>query len=107
MLDKLRTRINLDKRGVIVLSRLCPLCKKSEETAQHVFISCEIAQKVWDNCDRWIGISSVRQQTMVNHYHNSHLLAFNKKINIVWKGVWVTIVWKIWKHRNRVVFNMG
>jgi len=26
---------------------------KAEETAQHVLISCDIAQKVWDNCDRW------------------------------------------------------
>jgi len=93
MLDKLPTRINLDKRGVIVPGNVCPLCKKSEETAQHMFISCEI-------CDRWIEISSVRQQTIVNHYQNFHLLGFNRNINTVWKGVWVAIVWEIWKHRN-------
>jgi len=45
MLEKLPTRINLEKRGVVVISNLCPLCMKAEETAQHVLISCDIAQK--------------------------------------------------------------
>jgi len=87
MLDKLLTRINLDKRGVIVLSNLYLLCKKSVENVQNFFISCEIAQKVLDKCNRWIGISSVRQQTIVHHFQIFHLLGFNRNINIVWKGV--------------------
>jgi len=54
--------VNLDKRGVIVSSNLYFLCKKDEETVQHVFINYKIAQKVWNNCDRWIRIFSVRQK---------------------------------------------
>jgi len=68
MLEKLPTRSNLARRGAIISSNLCPLCKKVEETTQHVFINCEITQKVWDNCDKWIRISSIRHQTVINHF---------------------------------------
>jgi len=64
MLEKLPTRLYLEKRGITVLSNMCPLCNKVEETAQHVFINFEIAKRVWDNCDRWIGISSLRHHTI-------------------------------------------
>jgi len=56
MQEKLPTRGNLVRRGVSVPSNLCPLCSKVEETSEHVLINCEVAQKVWDNCDRWIGM---------------------------------------------------
>jgi len=35
------------------------------------------------------------------------MLGCNKKANIVWKGMWVAIVRKIWIHRNRIVFKNG
>jgi len=89
MLEKLLTRPNMEKRGITILTNLCPLCKKVEEIAQHVFINCEVAQKLWDNCYKRIGLSSVRQQIIVNHYQNFYLLCCNRKTNIVWKGVCV------------------
>jgi len=61
--------------------------KKAEETAQHVFINSEVAQKMWDNRDRWIGISFVRQHIIVNHYQKFYLSCCNRKTSIVWKGV--------------------
>jgi len=107
MLEKLPTRLNLEKRGVVVLSNLCPLYNKFEEIAQHVLISCEVAQKVWDNCDRWFEISYVKHQTIINHFQRFSLSGFSKKVNLVWKGMWVALVWEIWMHRNRIVFNSG
>jgi len=47
MLENLLTRLNLERRGVLVVSNLCPLCNKVEETIQHVLINCEVAQKIW------------------------------------------------------------
>jgi len=45
---------------------MCPLCNIEEETIQHVFFKCLVAQKVWDKCDSWIGIDSIRHHTTVN-----------------------------------------
>jgi len=54
----LSTKVNLARRGVVLSNTLCPMCNKVEETTQHVLINCELAQKVWDECDRWIGITT-------------------------------------------------
>jgi len=94
MQEKLSTRGNLVRRGVSVPSNLCLLCRKVEETAQHVLINCEVEQKVWDSCDRWIGISSVRHHKVVNHFQNFQLFSVNKNINTMWNGMWVVIVWR-------------
>ena len=107
LLGKLPTRVNLVRRQVMMLSTVCPLCNNKDETVQHVFFECIVAQKVWDNCDRWIGIHSVRHNKAGSHLMNFYLIWFNKKVNTVWKGMWLAIVWEIWRHRNNVVFNAG
>jgi len=81
------------------------LCNNIEETVQHVLFECVVTQKVWDNCDRWISIHSVRPNFAANHFMSFNLIWCWKKVNSVWRGMWVAIVWEIWKHRNNVVFN--
>jgi len=107
MLEKLPTRLSLDKRGAAVPSNLCRLSKKFEEAAQHVLISCEVVQNVWDNCDRWLGISFVRNHYIINHFQSFFLSRFSQKINVFWRGMWVAIVWEICMHRNKIEFNSG
>jgi len=34
-------------------------------------------------------------------------LGLTNKQNIFWKVKWIAIVWGIWYHRNRVIFNYG
>jgi len=31
----------------------------------------------------------------------------NKKSNVLWLGVWITILWEIWVQRNKIIFNNG
>jgi len=66
--DVVTTRTNLMRRGVTVTSNLCPLCKKVEETVQHILTSCEVGHKVWDKYNRWLGVSSVRHNNIVDHF---------------------------------------
>ena len=40
---------------------------------------------------------------MINFLH-SHLMDINGNQNIAWKGVWLAIIWEVWKHRNMVIF---
>jgi len=84
---KLPTRDNLIRRQIILPSALCPLCNIEEEIVQHVFFKCSVAQKVWDKCDTWIGIESVRHHTDITHFMNFSLTWCNKKTNIVWKQI--------------------
>jgi len=56
LLDRIPTRANLIRRGVLVNSPLCALCNTLEESSQHLFLECVFAQRVWSMCYRWIGI---------------------------------------------------
>jgi len=80
---------------------------KEEETIQYLFTYCEVSQKVWDKCDRWVGLTSVRNNDIINHFRNFYAIGLSKKANIVWKGMWLATVWEIWKHSNKIVFRNG
>ncbi|GJS19659.1 RNA-directed DNA polymerase, eukaryota, reverse transcriptase zinc-binding domain protein [Tanacetum coccineum] len=53
MLNKLPTRVNLDRKGVDVGSILCPICSEDVESANHIFFSCEMAKDLWALFTRW------------------------------------------------------
>jgi len=40
---------NMIRRGMVVGSSLCPLCLDGEETTKHLFITCNVVQRVWMN----------------------------------------------------------
>jgi len=107
MIDRLPTRMNLTRKGVNIQDNLYPLCLKVEETIQHLLITCEVAQKVWDYCDIWLGVSFVRHNDVVHHFGNCYIIGLGRKGNMMWKGMWVAIVYEIWKQRNRIVFYNG
>jgi len=104
MLDRLSITINLVRRGVQLETYICPLCKKTNETIQHLFINCVV---VWDACERWIGTAIIRHYSILSHYHHFCLPMLTKNGNHLWKIMWVTIVTKTWAHRNKVVFRNG
>jgi len=57
LLDRLPSRVSLERRGVGMRSNLCPLSTKEVETIQHLLITCEVTQRLWVKCDNWLGIS--------------------------------------------------
>jgi len=107
ILNRLPIRINLAKRGVMVSSDLCPFCNSLRETESHVLLSCTFSQRVWDMCDNWVGSSNVRANNIEHHFLNFYNFKLNAKQNKKWKSMWVAIMWEIWIHRNKVVFNGG
>ena len=107
LLDRLPTRTNLIRRGVQIGNALCPLCQKGVETTQHLFTTCKVTQKVWDQCERWVGNVNVRHEDINIHFQCFHLLSQRQRVNRAWKVMWVAIMSKIWNHRNKVVFKGG
>jgi hypothetical protein len=60
LLDRIPTRVNLCKRGIITLdTTLCPLCGRDPETARHLFLHCPFAAAVWYALNRWLGVMVV------------------------------------------------
>nr|GEU72270.1 RNA-directed DNA polymerase, eukaryota, reverse transcriptase zinc-binding domain protein [Tanacetum cinerariifolium] len=52
-LNKLPSRMNLDKKCIDVDSILCPICNDDVETVNHLFFSCDMAKDLWSLLARW------------------------------------------------------
>jgi len=107
LLDRIPTRANLIRRGVVGIPPLCALCNMVEESSQHLFLDCTVAQRVWLMCYRWIGILGAQNRGIKNHMENFHLIHLSKKQNQVRLGLWAAIVSCIGKQRNLVIFKEG
>ena len=104
---RIPTREGLSRRGVMMNSVACSLCQSEEESCQHLFLECEHAWRVWALCFRWVGILSVQHNNLMINFERFHLVQCTNKQNLVWKGVWATVVRCMWEHRNSIVFNQG
>jgi len=58
------------KRMCGIMKQMCSMCHMHEENANYLFLNCDIARKIWDNCDNWIGNTSVRHCSIVNHFQS-------------------------------------
>ncbi|GJR74302.1 RNA-directed DNA polymerase, eukaryota, reverse transcriptase zinc-binding domain protein [Tanacetum coccineum] len=52
-LNKLPSRVNLDRRGIEVSSLLCPSCHGDIETVNHSFFNCDMAKDLWSLLSNW------------------------------------------------------
>ncbi|GKV41862.1 hypothetical protein SLEP1_g49342 [Rubroshorea leprosula] len=107
VLDKIPTKANLVRRGIIkdVAESKCALCNEEEEDATHLFLKCKIARWIWKACSKWWG-----SKMMVNSdcWNTFQLLGRNSKGSKIREGmdsIWKTAVWSIWIARNQKIFH--
>ncbi|XP_035836925.1 uncharacterized protein LOC110893297 isoform X1 [Helianthus annuus] len=58
-MNRLLTRGALSDRNVPVQNLMCVLCGDYVETSEHVFVSCQFAQSVWQNLACWCTIPPI------------------------------------------------
>nr|GEV04106.1 RNA-directed DNA polymerase, eukaryota [Tanacetum cinerariifolium] len=51
--DYLPTRVNLNRRGVILESYMCPLCHSVKEDINHILFRCDLAKIIVRRICRW------------------------------------------------------
>ncbi|GJW27979.1 RNA-directed DNA polymerase, eukaryota, reverse transcriptase zinc-binding domain protein [Tanacetum coccineum] len=105
-LNKLPTRVNLDRKGIDIESTLCRICCEDVETVNHIFFSCEMAKDLWALLARWWELDIPFCSNFLewsSWLDSSHLPS---KANIFLDGVGGTILWSIWNFQNRLVFSV-
>ena len=55
-LPRIPTRDNLESRGIVLDSNLCPMCSSSLETTEHIFADCVELRDIWSSISRWWNI---------------------------------------------------
>lgn len=86
--DNLRSRSVLEENSDF----LCSLCHSCNESADHLFTSCEVARQVWLHCYSWTS------PTLAVVLHGNIEGLF-------WQVIWCAVIYCIWKQRNNSMFN--
>jgi len=107
MENRIATRVNLERRGVMVENLVCGLCGKVEESSSHLFSVCEFTWWVWCLCFEWLGVSFVIHKDPLVNFQQFKLCLASDVVNDVWGTIWIGVVSGIWRHRNSVTFDRG
>ncbi|KAF5754697.1 putative reverse transcriptase zinc-binding domain-containing protein [Helianthus annuus] len=103
-LDRIPTRCALIRRNINVMSNLCPLCSEYPETVEHLFISCEFAQMVWNVVSQWCKLGPVFAFGMRDILDGHSYVSGSPKLKKAFHAVCLTTLWCISKSRNELVF---
>ncbi|XP_076953170.1 uncharacterized protein LOC143627172 [Bidens hawaiensis] len=105
VLGRLPTFDALAKRNIPVSSVLCPICGEVDESVEHVFVSCGLAQTVWSLIAQWCNmpdffIFSIRDLVDLHRF-----IPVPKDKAKVFQAICLVTVWCLWKKRNALVHN--
>ncbi|EOY16579.1 Uncharacterized protein TCM_035385 [Theobroma cacao] len=106
MHEKAAVKGELVKRGIISATEvLCPLCKDSIETVDHLFVGCISVKSLWYAwCKEWgfAWVMPTRFKELMTMWNAINVKASCDKI---WRMAVFAITWTIWIGRNEVVFH--
>lgn len=107
LLNRVQTKINLRRRNALPPSvpTTCVLCLQQEESSSHLFFSCPLSSKLWKQVYGWFGLCTVLPDNGEDHF-SQHVIG-NKKMDNIYRMIWVATVASIWSLRNRIVFKDG
>lgn len=105
---KTLTAENLKKRGIMGPSR-CPNYCRSEDTMQHLFIECPVADECWKKMASIGEAPWEPQETIAETIHKWRKNCpwrekRSKLVQRVWNIIPLTLLWRIWLARNGKVF---
>ena len=102
VLDKLPTKTNLIRKGVLLDNDLCPLCNSHPETVNHLFVECDKAIEARGVINTWWKVFASNGRRL-----DEILIADgdnNRKVSTIKSVILHAYIWLIWKSRNTVAF---
>ena len=83
----------------MVLVNRCGMCKKDEESIDHLLFHCECTQFLWNAFFNRFGLAWVMPHGVVDLLH-CWWLGGQSHSTMVWKMVLLCIMWCLWSERN-------
>ncbi|GJX20072.1 RNA-directed DNA polymerase, eukaryota [Tanacetum coccineum] len=103
-LDRLPTRLNLYRRGVVITSVECPNCGEANEDTTHIFFNCGLALDVMHLVCRWWNLDRSSFSSYSDWLVWFKALRMGSKKKDVLEGVFYVAWWCIWSYRNHLLF---
>ncbi|GKA16602.1 RNA-directed DNA polymerase, eukaryota, reverse transcriptase zinc-binding domain protein [Tanacetum coccineum] len=87
ILNKLPSRVNLDRRGIDVESLLCPICHEDVEAVNHILFTCELAKDLWALLARWWELDIPFCANISEWFSWLDSLSISNKVRVFLEGV--------------------
>ncbi|XP_072066697.1 uncharacterized protein [Arachis hypogaea] len=105
LVDRVNINERLAKIGVNILGdSLCVMCTKELESAEHLFLRCEVAWQVWCKWLRSLGREWVIPGTIREMFESWRGLHNRQQGLKMWMTVFFAVIWNIWLERNARIF---
>nr|GFA02106.1 RNA-directed DNA polymerase, eukaryota, reverse transcriptase zinc-binding domain protein [Tanacetum cinerariifolium] len=104
-LNKLPTRVNLERKGVVIGSSLCPLCHLDVEMANHLFFNCELARDLWSSLAMWWNVDIPICANISDWLDWLDGVRVLSKARSFLDGAGGTLMWHIWNYRNNLILS--
>ena len=107
LLNRIPTKVNLSLRQVLIpdIPLDCVMCLGELESANHLFLHCGFAMKVWNSIMRWLGLNFMIPPNLFILWENWEGVSVVKKMRNGFRSIWHAVVWCIWLVRNDCIFN--
>lgn len=104
--NRVLTKDNLLQRRVLASNdTTCMGGCGATETAQHLFLHCNISKDLWYQVWNWLGIFSVPAGELRHHFtHFTKMAGMPRFIHLYFNIIWFAPVWVIWKERSNRIF---
>ncbi|XP_021995963.1 uncharacterized protein LOC110893153 [Helianthus annuus] len=103
-MERLPTRCALAARSIPVNDRTCIMCGSYDESSEHLLVSCQFAQMVWQNIALWCSIPPIIAFDLKDMLTLHEVCTVFGKKRKVLHAVILVAIWSIWKSRNEAVF---
>ena len=106
-LGRIPTTRKLSEKGIAVGSTLCPVCGAEQETIEHLFFQCNVADAVWHLVYNWlqVQIGVVHDVAALFDWVDGMQVDARKRKMV--DVVVCTTLWFLWRFRNDVVHEAG
>jgi hypothetical protein len=104
--DRLPNRSNLVRRGIVqVTGAICVAGCEIDESANHLFIHCDVFGSLWQHIRAWIGVEGVDSFSITDHFLQFiHYTGTSKARRSFLQLLWLLGIWLIWSERNNRIF---
>lgn len=103
-LGRIPTRAVLDVMGIEMDSTLCPRCGETVETVDHALVNCDEVKKLWQATGRWWNLNLDLINSLNDLFGVVGQWGDNTKGTRRWIALAWCLIYFVWAHRNKVVF---
>ncbi|GJT35205.1 RNA-directed DNA polymerase, eukaryota, reverse transcriptase zinc-binding domain protein [Tanacetum coccineum] len=104
-LNRLPSRVNLDRKGIDIGSILCLICHEDIETVNHIFFNCGMAQDLWALLAKWWELNIPLCANISEWYDRLDDSPIPSKARFILEGVGGALLWTILNYRNCLLFS--